>query len=347
MTTQEITIGIIGAGGIVRQRHMPGLQKIQGVRVLAVSNRTRESGERFAREYNVPHIFDDWRRLVAMKEIDAVWIGTWPYMHHPMTIAALDAGKHVFCQARMAMNVHEAREMLRKAQEKPRLVTMLCPPPFGMKGDPLMRKLIGEGYLGKHHNLVVRDMGIAYIDPNAPLQWRQIWALSGYNTLTVGMYAERLHRWFGMARKVVALDRTFTPERKTSEGKIGKAERPESVAICAELENGALAHYFFSGVARHAGHSMVEAYGSEGTLIYNMTTNEIKGARAGEKELQPIPIPAELTMDWTVEADFIAGLREGKKPSPSFEDGVKYMEFTEAVFRSTQRGSVVTLPLED
>ena len=347
MTSQDITIGIIGAGGIVRQRHMPGLATIPGVRVLAVSNRTRASGERFAHEYHVPHVLDDWRQLVTMPEIDAVWIGTWPYMHHPMTVAALDAGKHVFSQARMAMNVHEAREMLRKAHERPQLVTMLCPPPNGMKGDALMRKLVGEGYLGKLYNLLVRDLGTAYMDPEAPLCWRQIWSLSGYNTLALGIYAERLHGWFGTARKVVALDRTFIPERTTSEGKIGKAERPESVAICAELENGALAHYFFSGVARHSGHSMVEAYGSEGTLIYDMTTDEIKGARAGEKGLQPIPIPPELAREWTVEADFIAGIREGKKPSPSFEDGVKYMEFTEAVFRSVERGSVVTLPLED
>ncbi|MBI3327303.1 MAG: Gfo/Idh/MocA family oxidoreductase [Nitrospinae bacterium] len=121
MTTHEVTIGIIGAGGIVRQRHMPGLQKIPGARVLAVSNRTRESGERFANEYNVPHVLDDWHKLLDMKEINAVCIGTWPNMHHPMTLAALDAGKHVFCQARMALNVHEAREMLRKAQENPHL----------------------------------------------------------------------------------------------------------------------------------------------------------------------------------------------------------------------------------
>ncbi|MBI3327304.1 MAG: hypothetical protein HYZ81_11460 [Nitrospinae bacterium] len=226
-------------------------------------------------------------------------------------------------------------------------MTMLCPGPNGMQGDPLMQKLIGEGYLGKPYNLVVRDMGRAYIDPNTPLHWRQTWSLSGYNTLALGIYAERLHRWFGAARKVVALDRTFIPERKTGEEKMDKVGRPECVAICAELENGALAHYFFSGVARHAGHSMVEAYGSEGTLIYDMTANEIKGARAGDTGLQPIPIPPELTMEWTAEADFIAGIREGKKPRPSFEDGVQYMEFTEAVFRSVERGGVVTLPLED
>ncbi len=54
----------------------------------------------------------NWADLLALAEIDSVWIGTPPYMHSAVTISALEAGKHVFCQARMAMDLAEAEEML-------------------------------------------------------------------------------------------------------------------------------------------------------------------------------------------------------------------------------------------
>ncbi|HXG25044.1 MAG TPA: Gfo/Idh/MocA family oxidoreductase, partial [Chthonomonadales bacterium] len=97
-----LRIGIIGAGGIVKTRHLPGLTKLPDVRILAVCNRTKESGEAVALAWNIPEVMTDWRALIARDDLDAVLIGTWPYMHAEMSIAALQAGKHVFCQARMA-----------------------------------------------------------------------------------------------------------------------------------------------------------------------------------------------------------------------------------------------------
>ena len=91
----------------------PGLQKQPGVEVVAVANRSRESGERAAREFGIPH---RWRitgwEIVEDAAIDAVCIGTWPYLHAPVTIAALEEGKHVLCEARMAMNATQGHEML-------------------------------------------------------------------------------------------------------------------------------------------------------------------------------------------------------------------------------------------
>src|SRR4051794_34586745 len=97
-----LNIGIIGAGGIVKTRHLPGLSRIPEVQVAAVCNRSRESGEAVAREWGIPEVMTDWRALVRREDLQAVLIGTWPYTHAQMSIAALEAGKHVFCQARMA-----------------------------------------------------------------------------------------------------------------------------------------------------------------------------------------------------------------------------------------------------
>ncbi|HNT89427.1 MAG TPA: Gfo/Idh/MocA family oxidoreductase, partial [Candidatus Hydrogenedentes bacterium] len=123
---QQIRIGIVGLGGICRTRHVPGLRKIDGVEIVVVANRSRESGERAAREFDIPEVAESWRDVVAREDIDAVLIGTWPYMHREVSIAALNAGKHVFCQARMAMDYAEAREM-RDAARRSSRVAMLCP----------------------------------------------------------------------------------------------------------------------------------------------------------------------------------------------------------------------------
>src|SRR5712691_10751693 len=104
MSGETIRVGFVGAGKNTRSRHIPGFQKLSGIELVAVANRTKESGERVAREFGVPRVYADWRELVRAREVDAVCIGTWPYMHREITVAALEQGKHVLCEARMAMD---------------------------------------------------------------------------------------------------------------------------------------------------------------------------------------------------------------------------------------------------
>ncbi len=345
MVEQPVRIGIVGAGGIVRQRHVPGLRQVEGVQLVAVSNSTPDSTARAASEYGIAKTFQRWQDLVTWEGVDAVVIGTPPYLHREITVAALDAGKHVFCQARMAMNAADAHAMLDRAQRSDR-TTMLCPPPHYMEGDRVMRRLISDGYLGELFHLNVRAYAAVYADAAAPLHWRQIGRISGLNTLDVGMMAEVTQRWIGGARRVVARAFTATPERPVAGGAAGHVDRPDAINVAADMERGGLGSFLVSGLARHAGSNSIELYGSAGTLKYQYQPGRILGARAGEAELQEIPIRPEEHRHWTVEADFIAAIRSGNRtPEPSFTDGVRYMEFTEAIFRSADTGQAVDLPL--
>src|SRR5919206_4391481 len=149
----KLRIGIVGAGNIVRTRHLPALKKHPDAEIVAVSNSTYESSENFCNE-NVPQAtpMRNWADLLAIPDLDVIWIGTPPYMHSAVTISALEAGKHVFCQARMAMDLAEADEMLATSKRYPESVTMLCPPPFGLRGDLLVKKMLAEGAIGKVHD---------------------------------------------------------------------------------------------------------------------------------------------------------------------------------------------------
>src|SRR5215813_14247239 len=126
---QTIRIGVVGAGGNTRLHHIPKLKKIAGVEIAAVANRSRASSERVAQEFGIPRVHDKWQDLVKDPGIDAVVIGTWPYMHCPITLAALDAGKHVLTEARLAMNSKEARQMLAASRARPNLITQVVPGP--------------------------------------------------------------------------------------------------------------------------------------------------------------------------------------------------------------------------
>src|SRR5438132_1770498 len=146
---KTLRIGLIGAGANTRSRHIPGLKAIEDVQIVAVCNRRPGSTAAAAREFSIAKSYERWQDLVADPDIDAVVIGTWPYLHCPITLAALEAGKHVLTEARMCLNAAEAHRMLAAAERFPSLVTQIVPSPFGLKGQRVVEELIEKGYLGE------------------------------------------------------------------------------------------------------------------------------------------------------------------------------------------------------
>jgi predicted dehydrogenase len=337
---KKLRIGIVGAGGIVRQKHLPGLQALPQAEVVVVCNSRPETAREVAHEFNIPEVMTDWAEMLDRPDLDIIWIGTPPVLHAPISISALEAGKHVFCQARMAMNLSEGREMLSAAQARPQLVTMLCPPPHGMRGCRFMRKLLRDGYVGEPWHFRLTAMNGSFSDPLAAPHWRQRTELSGINVLTVGIYAEVIERWLGSPRRLHAQMKVSVPKR---EGYV--VHIPDVVQVFGQWSNGLAGSLEWSGVAQFAPDETLAIYGRDGTLVYNFTKDQILGARRGEKELQVLTIPSELEGHWTVEKDFIEAVLTGGHPEPSFETGVKYLEFTEALNLSARGGHAVELPL--
>ncbi len=340
-TERKLKIGIVGAGGIVISRHLPNLRQISGVEVVAVANATYDSAKRVCEQYlprSTPMKF--WADLLALPELDIIWIGTPPQLHCTVTLSALEAGRHVFCQARMATNLAEARQMLSAARNNPHLVTMLCPPPFGLKADLMMRRLLAENTIGPIHHVRLRSFHSQYLDPEAPAHWRQRVELSGLNVLSLGIYAEVLQRWLGPIRSVFARSKTLYSVRQGYEIRI-----PDLVTVLCQFENGAEGVLEFSGVAGFAPPDAVEMYGSRGSLFHNFATDEICLGRIGDPALQPVAIPPEMEGRWHVEWDFIAAVRSpgSIKPSPTFEEGVAYMRVVQGVADSIRDGREVVL----
>src|SRR5262249_50809409 len=113
-------------------------------------------------------------------------------------------------------------------------------------------------------------------------------------------------------------------------------------------EDGSVGVYRLSGVVHHGQGLGVTLYGSEGTIVYDLTNDEIYGARRGDADIEALPIPEKLRGGWQGEADFIAAIR-GERPvtHTTFANGVRYMQFTEAVARSSRHQQPVLLPLRE
>jgi predicted dehydrogenase len=345
MTDQTIRVGFIGAGKNTRERHIPGFQKCDGVECVAVANRSQESSERVAKEFGIAHAYADWRELLRAPGVDAVCIGTWPYAHREITEAALAAGKHVLCEARMAMNAAEGRSMLAASLKAPRLVAQLVPAPQTLEVDSTITRLLGEGFVGDVLNVEIQAAQGSFVDREAPLHWRQDVRVSGPNVLTMGIWYETLMRWLGPARRVMAMTKIAVPRRRDDSGAVHEVKIPDHVEILADLSDGAVAHLKFSSVTALGPASEAWIFGTDGTIRLEVAARRVSAARRGGKALAEIPIPVAQRIGWRVEEDFVDAIRgRAKVTRTSFEDGVRYMEFTDAVAKSAASGQAVEVP---
>src|SRR3990170_5693956 len=219
MTDKTIRVGFVGAGNNTRRRHIPGFRALPGIELVAVANRTKESGERVAREFGIARVHADWRDLVRADDVDAICIGTWPYMHCEITLAALAQGKHVLCEARMAMDAADGRRMLEAARRAPHLTAQLVPAPHTLEVDATLQALLAEGYVGQVLAVELQaTQQPRFVDPNEPLHWRQDVALSGLNILSMGIWYEAMMRWLGPARRVMAMTKIAVAQRRDAAG---------------------------------------------------------------------------------------------------------------------------------
>ncbi len=342
---ESVRIGIIGAGSFTRRRLLPNFAALDGVEVVAVANRTLASAERAAAELGIPHPMADWHELLARDDVDAVIVGTEPYFHHEAVIAALDAGKHVLCQTRMAVSIGEARAMHRRAQETG-LKAMLVPSASFMGVRRYVKHLLDQEYVGAVRQAFGYYFTPSYIESDAPLHRRQDHRAFGViNPLHLGIYWDVLRPWFGDPRRVLAWGGTFTQRRaETPGGPPIDVEMPDAATVIAEMAGGTVVTCAQSGAALF-GQDRIEIYGEEGTLVVPLR-GELLGARKGDDALAALDVPAEYEGAWAVEEEFVRLVRgEIDEPELSFADGVKNIEVLEAAHRSMAEECWIDLPL--
>ena len=332
---KPIRIGIVGSGKIVRAEHIPRFRAIEGVEIVAVANRTPDSSRHSAAELGIPRSFDDWRALVADPEIDAVLVGAWPYLHASVTIAALEAGRHVLTEARMAATGVDARAMLHASQARPNLVAMVVPSSFSLWADATIRRLFAARTIGRVRHVRVAWDSSGLDDPAEAWRWQRQY--SGENVMALGIVYEAMARWLGHATAVTAVSRFGPPQRSGPDGPVD-VDVPDHVLAVLEFPDDVTATIEMSARTAPLESNAAIFYGTGGALRVDFATERIGRATPGG-DWAPEPVRYQDRAGWTAEIDFIAAIL-GDRPVTltDFATGAHYMAVVEAVDRSSVKG---------
>jgi len=331
----------------------------------------KEELEATARQYGWEEAEPDWHQVIERKDIDVVDISTPGYLHHPMAIAAAQAGKHILCEKPLANNLAQAKEML-AAVEKAGVKHYVN---FCYRRAPAVafaRKLIEAGRLGQiyhYHGAYLQDW---IMDPQFPLVWRLEKKYTGSGALgDIGAHAADLALYLNdEIREVAGQLTTFIKERplagegagawgaKGSRGK-GKVTVDDDANFLARFRNGSVGVFEssrFAGGRRN--YNTFQIYGSKGSLAFNLERmNELElfdrtepGSDQGYKTILATESTHPYVGAWWppghiigyehlfVHAihDFMKCLEEDRLPEPSFRDAVKTQAVLDAVERSAK-----------
>jgi len=142
-----LKIGVIGCGSIAQHRHLQEYSWNKAVEIVAVCDINEERAIEIGKEYSAK-AYTDYKELLADKDIDAVSVCTPNYLHAPISIDALNAGKHVLCEKPMATSSEEAAQMIEAAKKNGKKLMIGHNQRF-VKSNQKARELIKSGEVGK------------------------------------------------------------------------------------------------------------------------------------------------------------------------------------------------------
>lgn len=313
----------------------------------------------------------DWREVVQNPEVDLVDIAAPSAIHAQIAIAAAKAGKHIFCEKPLALNLEDAKAMV-NAVEKADVVNMIG---FNYRRVPaiaLVKKLINDGEIGEiYHFRGIYQQGWL-VDPNFPLAWRLRKEKAGYGSLgDLGAHVIDLARYLvGEIEEVLCTERTFIKERPkpiVEDGLVaiagkerGRVDVDDAAAFLAHFKNMETIGYlemtrYGTG---HRNQNRIEINGSKGAIIFDMEkmnelefyrvddSSHIQGYRRiqvgeGDHPYMSHWFPAGHIIGYgdtfvNQAYDLITAIKEGKKITPDFNDGLICQQILEAADKSVR-----------
>ncbi|NGQ96523.1 Gfo/Idh/MocA family oxidoreductase [Brevibacillus sp. SYP-B805] len=319
----------------------------------------------------------DWREVIRRDDVDLIDVGTPNNSHAEIVLEAVRAGKHVICEKPLAMNLAEAVKMWRAAEES-NVIHMISHNYRFAPAIQFAKKLIAEGRLGKIYHIRASYLQDWIMDPAFPLVWRLRKEVTGSGALgDIASHILDLARFLvGEISEVCGMMETFIKERPLGEMAGGlQAAREEgtgvvdvddAAAFLARFENGALG--VFEATRFAAGNrnkNKIEINGSKGSIRWDLenmnlldvyfTDDEpgLQGFRTINVTESVHPYTGNYWPSGHIigyEHTFISmmyelvkGIAEGKKVSPSFEDGMRNQAVLEAVEKSSEMKAWVSV----
>ena len=355
MAEQKIRVGIIGANvsyGWGPRAHLPAVLALPEFELTAVCTAHAETAAASKEKFGASMAFHNYQEMVSHPDIDVVAVVVKVPQHHEMTMAALNAGKHVFTEWPLGANLSEAQEMADLARAKG-LHTMAgmqrrCAPIYLR-----LKELIEEGYVGEVLSCHMSQMGSGVQTRTSDRTWQRDAAL-GANTLTIafGHAMDALNMCVGEITEVSAVVSTQIPRWYESDtNRYVDVTSPDNVLLGGKLSNGAVVSAHVAVQPTHGSGQRLEIYGSEGTLAIEGGDRRLMGGKTGDTALQELPIPDRLT--WVPDEvpqgpafnvaqmyrRFGEAIRSGQRAEPDFDTALVRHQLIAAIQRASDRGT--------
>ena len=329
MAADQIRLGIIGANihlGWAPRSHLPAVVASPEFELTAVCTTRMESAQESAQKYGAKLAFADWRDLVACPDIDAVAVVLRVPSHYAPTMAALNAGKHIYTEWPLGQSTAQAIAMADLARQKG-VVNMVGLQARAAPAILYLKELVADGYVGDVLSCSLRLVRGGSQERPSDRTWQRDNEL-GAHTLTIaaGHSLDALRFVVGDLSQVAAVVSTQTAEwLETDTGQRLPVTSPDNVLVSGRLRNGGVVSAHIASNPWAGSGLRLEIYGSEGTLtataadspqLSDLTLAGVQGRGA----LQPLPIPARFT-------DVLEGMPQGEP----FNVGQMYYQFGQAI----------------
>ena len=339
-------VAIIGAS-FAQTAYLPALQHVPGAEVVAIASGRLSSAQAAADKFGVAHAYDDWAAMLDRHPVDLVCIATPTVLHAPQTLMALAKGAHVLCEKPTAMNADQAQAMLDAAISAGRIHMI----DHELRFNPNRARIaamIAEGDLGDVRHVNIANIGNSWANPDSRPKgdW---WSMADQGGGRLGAngshQVDMLRWWLGEVAWVTGAAPVIIPDRlDKATGAPWTATADDLAWMSLEMQSGALAQVFMSGVAAHNTGNLTQVFGSKGTITLDNADEKLWFAKAGQgfeeiTETDPnASLPGVNPGIWNVSVvavmrELAAAISEGRalQRGATFADGLANQKVLDAV----------------
>lgn len=341
---ETLNIGLIGCGRIAEIAHMPAYRQIRKGRVIAVADVDETRARNLAEQFDVKSSYGDPAAILENQDIDVVDICLPIHLHSKFVLAAIDQGKHVFCEKPFALNVSEADSIVRKLSST-NLKLMVgynqrFEPQFRKMQDLFKSRMLGRltTIEGKHAKC---DSPEKYLPPN----WRSDPRKGGGALLDHACHKFDMINWFaGKPTSVKAI----------SAYNLG-TEAEDTAAVIVKHETGVISMLSLTLYCAAPVNELdiFALYGDKGTISFSSTAKKelklyLRGRLLGRTTGFTRIGLSQKEDSYTLElATFLDSILKGTDPPVTAEDARTVLQISEAARRSADTEKPIDIPIAD
>jgi predicted dehydrogenase len=357
-TPRRLGVGVIGAHAWAEKAHLPGYAAYDRARLVAICDVIPERARAMADLFGIEKAYSSAQDLINDPDVEMVDVCTPTDTHLPLSLAAIEAGKHVLCEKPLARDAASAF-MASQAAEAKGVRTKLG---FTFRYSPAIRQIhqwVQDGTLGEIYHVHGLEQNSQWLNPHEPL--RQVPEGADWNSLIpssivgYGSHLLDLVRWcVGEYKSVASTMKNFVPERivRSFEG-MQKIQVEDGAVAIAEFASGAhgILQTSYIAVGNYPGVEL-RVYGSKGAAIARLVTEfgiaeTLHFATPDDVEFRPVQLPASafppgtsLETPWpelyyrNLVRHFVDEILDGAPQECTFYDGAKSQEVVDAIVRA-------------